>query len=131
MQPTAAAALGTSLERRLCILEVLYDQRKTPVAQKVRIADEEKFDLKFHRLAKFQFVDRAGADEIALGPDADGFIGFPGAVINFAGIKDVDLGDFDLLMNLLLLEFRVLRLVERGGFFPGRIFEINSLQEIR
>lgn len=62
------------------IFEILHDKRKASVAEHVWVADEKELDLEFHRLAEFEFVDRVGADQIALGANADGLIRLAEAV---------------------------------------------------
>jgi hypothetical protein len=51
-----------------------------------------------------------------------------GPVFDLAGVEDVNLRD-DLLVNLPLLELRILRLIHRRRLLPGR-FEIEPLQKI-
>ena len=98
------------LKRRFRILEILHDERQPPVAKQVGISDEKQFDLEFHWLAELQLVDRARANEIPLRADIDRLVGLAGVVIDLAAVEDVDLGDLDLLVNLLFRELLVARL---------------------
>ena len=45
--------------------------------------------------------------------------------------SDVDSGAFDYLMDLLFLELGILGFVDRGGFFPGGLFEVEAFHEVR
>ena len=94
-----------------------------------RDSDEQELNGELHRLAKLHLVERAGADEIAFGAHGDGFVGMTGPVLDLACVEDVDLGDFDLLVNLPLLELRVAGLIHRRRLLPGR-FEIEPFHEV-
>ena len=113
------------------IFEALYDEREASVAEEVGVTDEEEFRVEFDRLAEFDSLHRAGADEIAFGPDAHRFVGFAGIAIDFAGVEDVDFRDFGFLVDLLFLELGMLGFVESCGFFPGGLFEVEAFHEVR
>jgi len=116
-----------TLQRHFRIFEVLYHEWQPPVADEVGVADEEEFCLEFHWLTEFEFIDGAGADEVALGSDAYRFVGFSGSVADFAGVEDVDFCDLGFLVDLFFFEFGILGLVEGGGFFPGGLFQVEPL----
>ena len=61
--------------------------------------------------------------------DGDRLVGLAGTVLDLAGVEDVDLGDFDLLVNLPLLELLVARLIHRRRLLPGR-FEIEAFEQV-
>jgi hypothetical protein len=104
-------------QRGLLIFEILHDEREPSVAEQIGIADEEELNREFHGFAKFHFVERAGANEIAFSAHVGRFVGMTGSVLDLAGVEDVNLRDFDLLMNLPLLELRIARLIDRPAFF--------------
>ena len=114
------AFVGSS-KGRFRIFEILHHERQPPVAKQVGIADEKQFDLEFHRLPELQLVDRARANEVPLRADIDRLVGLAGIVIDLAAVEDVDLGDLDLLMNLLFREFLVARLINGRRFLPAPV----------
>jgi len=52
-----------------------------------------------------------------------------GAIVDFSGIENVDLDDFDLLVNLLLFELGILCLKQGSGLLPRGI-EIEAFEQV-
>jgi len=75
-----------TLKRLFRIFEILHHEREPSVAEEVGIADEEEFDLELGGLSELEAFDRAGSDQIAFGPHADGLVELPCLVLDFAGV---------------------------------------------
>jgi len=114
----------------LLILEILHDEGKTPVSHKVGITDKEEGDLELCDLAELDLVDRTCADEVPLGLDINGLAGGPLPILHLASIEDIELGNLHLLVDLLLLKFRILFFVGGDRFLASGVFQIHPLEQV-